>query len=449
MKRSLGYWPLLATIYFCVSGGPYGLEPTFQAGKGLGMLLVIVTPFIWAFPTALMSAELAAAMPEEGGYYVWVKRAMGPFAGYLCAVWTWLYAWVDVAIYPGLFVVNLHNVLRLCGFDVNLIENAWIKWSIGLLIIVPFTILNIFGTRKVGIGAVAMLSVLLAPFLVVCAVGLPKLFQNPGSVVHPFLESSAPVQAAIGTGLFSVMWNYLGWDSMTTVSGEVENPTRNIPRALVVGVVLVIASYVLPSLVGLAIQPDPAAWKEGAWTAIAVKAGGRWLGLAVAIGGTISAAGLFASTLLASSRLPFVLARDGYLPSGFTKLHAKFDTPVRAILISAIFYSIFSFSKFEDLKIVDVILYSSALLLEFIALVKLRVKAPQMPRPYRIPGGVLGVVLLSIAPTLLIIFAIIMQTKSDSKALPWASICLVVTAALYPALKPRRRDDSMSSESMT
>src|SRR5438045_2558814 len=106
-KRKLGLWPLVITIFFCVSGGPYGLEPVVQSGHGVALLLIVLVPLVWALPIALMSAELGSAMPEEGGYYVWVTKGIGPRAGFACAWLTYLYSCVDVAIYPVLFIKYL------------------------------------------------------------------------------------------------------------------------------------------------------------------------------------------------------------------------------------------------------------------------------------------------------------------------------------------------------
>ena len=124
----LTLWPLAMAIYFAVSGGPHGLEEVMQSGPGMGLLLILVTPIIWALPAALMTAELASAIPAEGGYYVWTKRAMGPMVGFLCGWWTWLYSWVDASIYPVLFAGYVSSVLEMLGYAP--IDNPWLKWLV-------------------------------------------------------------------------------------------------------------------------------------------------------------------------------------------------------------------------------------------------------------------------------------------------------------------------------
>ncbi len=436
MRRSLRFWPLLATIYFCVCGGPYGLEPVFQAGKGIGLLLILITPIIWALPAALMSAELTAAFPSEGGYYVWVKRAMGPFAGYLCGMWTWLYAWIDVAIYPGLFAKNFSNLLAMLGRENSIGDNEFQRWLIGLLVIVPFTWLNIRGTKKVGASSMIMFAVLVLPFVAMVAWGIPAFVAHPAAALTPLSADSAAAQNSFSIGLFAVMWNYLGWDSMSTIAEEVEQPSVNYPRALLLGVGLVTLTYMLPALVGLAVMPNPADWKEGSWSHIAELIGGRALGIAVATAGLLSAAGLFASSLLASSRIPFVLADDDFLPRWLHGLHPRFGTPARAILVSAAFYTLFSFGRFDTLTTADVVMYSAALVLEFAALVILRIREPEAPRPFRIPGGWAVLAPLTVLPTALVGFAVVSQYRAEgakSIVIPIVAAALVV--AIYPLLR--------------
>lgn len=104
LAKSLGLGAICGIIFFSVSGGPYGLEDTIgDGGAGMGILLIVITPFIWSLPTALMVAELGTTMPVQGGYYHWVKTALGPFWGFQVGWWMWVVSWVDMALYPVLF----------------------------------------------------------------------------------------------------------------------------------------------------------------------------------------------------------------------------------------------------------------------------------------------------------------------------------------------------------
>src|SRR2546425_10493623 len=108
LRRELGFAPLAAVVFFNVSGGPYGIEdvvPSF--GPGLALLLLALPPLVWSLPVSLVMSELASAMPAEGGFVTWVRRAFGPFWSFQVGWCSWLDSFVDVAIYPALFVEYL------------------------------------------------------------------------------------------------------------------------------------------------------------------------------------------------------------------------------------------------------------------------------------------------------------------------------------------------------
>jgi amino acid transporter len=406
--------PLVATIFFCVSGGPFGLESVMKSGAGMGLLLILVTPLVWAVPAALMTAELASAMPGEGGFYLWVKRAMGPFAGFLCGWWSWVDSWVDIALYPTLFATYATALINQFGGHLILDANPWIKWAMGMTMIVPLTALNIRGIWSVGEATLGFM-ILLVPFGVMIVIGLAHAVGHPPTGFTP--HGKTPSEA-FGAGLFIVMWNYFGWDTMSTTAGEIERPQRNFPRALAIGVPLVVLTYFLPAYVGITYVRDLSKWEDGAWTTVAQSIGGSWLACGVAIAGILGACGLFAATLLASSRIPMVLSEDRYLPKPLSRLHPKFGTPVLAILLSAVVYSVLSYQKFKSLAAIDVVVYSAGLLLEMLALVILRIKAPEMPRPFRIPGGWPALALIGVMPFALVMFGIYTQYHDPDEGGP-------------------------------
>ncbi len=399
-NQRMGLWPLAMTIFFCVSGGPYGLETVVQSGHGLALVLIVVVALVWALPISLLSAELGSAIPEEGGYYEWVNRGVGPTAGFACAWLTYLYSCVDVAIYPVLFA----NYLGAVGFDLS---NPTVNFAVRLAMVAPLTWLNIRGVASTGRAVMTFGIALLAPFVLLVAAGLVPAFQHCTNVVSPLHPSGVSTTSAFSAGLFVIMWNYLGWDSISTISREINDAPRVFPKALMIGMPLVVLFYFAPVFVGLHFVPDISKWTEGSWPAIAEAVGGHSLGLAVGFGGIISAAGLFVAGLLAASRIPFVLAADGYMPPAFTRLHRKYATPARAILTSATIYMVLSNFSFEQLAEVDVLLYSSGLLLEFLALIQLRRRYPELVRPFRIRGGMPVVILISVLPALLILAATI------------------------------------------
>jgi amino acid transporter len=217
------------------------------------------------------------------------------------------------------------------------------------------------------------------------------------------------------------------------VNGEIEDPQRNYLRAIGVTIVMIVLAYLLPTAAGLAAQPDLTAWTTGAFPDIAALIGGNKLGAWVAVGALVSSIGLFNALLLSISRLPFVLAQDGYLPQAITRVHPKFGTPWTAIIVCSAIYSVFILQPFQTLVVVVVMLYSAALLLEFIALIVFRIKLPTMRRPFRVPGGLFGVIVITLLPTAVLALAVVSQIEFEGVNALYLSITALLTGPiLYP-----------------
>jgi amino acid transporter len=405
--RKVTLLPLIAATYFMVAGGPYGLEDLVRnTGYLTAVLILIITPLVWSLPTALMVSELSSAIPEEGGYYAWVRRALGPFWGFQEA-WLSLAASIfDMAIYPTLFVTYLRRMLE--QFDREL---ACPGWVIGLAMIGVCVLVNIRGVRAVGGSSVVMIVAMLGPFLafVVAALTLPLTSRDlPGTAaLQP--HSTLPVEYI--AGMIVAMWNYMGWDNASTIAGEVDRPQRTYPLAMCTAVALVVVTYAVPVLAAQFTGMESDEWREGSWVDIGRAAAGPALAVAIAAGGMIAMLGMFNSLVLSYSRVPLALARDGFLPAVFARCSTRTGAPWFSILICAICWSLALWLPLRRLFALDIVLYGLSLILEFIALVVLRYREPALVRPFRVPGGQLGAVLIGVGPTLLIAAAIVDQAQ--------------------------------------
>jgi amino acid transporter len=378
LKRELGLLPLAAIVFFNVSGGPYGIEdmvPSF--GPGLTLLLLVLTPVLWSLPVSLAMSELASAMPDEGGYVTWTTRAFGPFWGFQVGWWSWVDSFIDVAVYPALFV-------EYVGFWYGGMT-AMERWLLALGFIVLLTALNVLGVRPVGRSAVVLAIGALLPVAAMVVVGLATPRMVPWT---PVIAEGLSLGGGLGLGLAVVMWNYSGWDTPSTCLGETRAPEQAFRKALFLTLPVITAAYLLPMAVALA--SGGLAWSEwttGALPRIAEAMGGPWLGHAMAAGAVVSTAGLFLSLLLTNSRLPYVLARDGYMPPALGLVHARFGTPWVAVTASSAIYALFAIFSFKDLIVLNIWLYSLSLIVELAAFLWLRRVAPDLPRPWRVPGG--------------------------------------------------------------
>ncbi len=392
LPRRMTLLPLVGALFFMVSGGPYGLEELAQkVGFGGAIIVLLGTPFVWCLPTALMVGELAAALPEDGGYYAWVRRALGGFWGYQEA-WLSLAASVfDMAIYPTLFVMYLGRLWP--GVTSS-------PLATGALFITVGSLYNLFGARAVGEGSAAMTVLLLAPFALLSAAAF---LGHAPAVLGP--ATAAPPDLA--GGVLIAMWNYTGWDNASTIAGEVDRPARVYPLAVVTSVGLIALTYVVPMGAMWWAGVDPSAWETGSWVDAARTYGGAALGVAVVAGGMLSAFGMYSALCLSYSRVPAVLADDGYLPRVLSRRFARSGTPWVAVLVSSVGWMLSLGLSFERLIGIDILLYGTSLILEFVALVVLRVREPDLVRPFRVPGGTVGAAALGIGPVALLGFALV------------------------------------------
>lgn len=378
-----------------MSGGPYGIEdmvPSF--GPGLTLVLLVLTPLCWSLPVSLAMSELAAAMPVEGGYVEWTRRAFGSFWAFQVGWWSWLDSFVDVAVYPALFV----EYLTFWYPGMTALE----RWLCILLFVAGLTALNVLGVRPTGRAAVVLAILGLLPVAALVVAGLGAARAAPWT---PFTTESGDL-TTLGLGLAVVMWNYSGWDMPSTVLGETRVPGRTFRWAALLALPVLVAAYVLP--VGVALASGAVAWNTwttGALPALARSIGGDWLGHAVAAGAMVSTGGLFLSLLLTNSRLPYVLARDRQMPAWLAAVHPRFGTPWPAVVLSSACYVVFAAFSFKELIVLNMWLYSLTLLVELAAFVRLRVAAPSLIRPWRVPGGAFGAALVVVLPSLFIVAA--------------------------------------------
>ena len=427
----LTLWPLVAATFFMVSGGTYGTEDIVHgAGYGRAILILLLTPLLWSLPTAFMIGELSSALPFEGGYYAWVRRAMGNFWGFQEA-WLSLVASIfDMAIYPTLFVLYLDRLF------------PWFQQGhrgllVGLAVVAACAVLNIAGVKVVSNTSLWLFFALSAPFIAIVCIAPFKL----GALA---VVSTKPTNADVGilTGLLICMWNYMGWDNASTIATEVERPQRTYPRAMLVAVFIVAISYIVPVAAMWMTGLPASSWDTGFWADIAGFLGGPLLRFGLALGGMISGFGMFNALVMSYSRLPLAMAQDGMLPKTFAKLHPRSKAPWVAIVVLACFWMPCLLLGFERLVTLDILLYGASLVLEFLALAVLRFREPELPRAFRVPGGLFGAIAIGIPPALLLGLSVVRSEHESILGMSSFAFGMILIAAgvvayfLNRALKP-------------
>ena len=388
--RKIGLLALVAATYAMVAGGPFGLEEIVENNGYRGALLIIcITPLLWALPTTLMVSELASALPETGGYYVWVRRALGSFWGFQESWLTFVGSIFDMAIYPILFSTYLAHLAPALG-------KGLIPFGLGALMIATCVAMNLLGTSFVGRGSIIFVLALLAPFglLVWYGFSSPHLGAAHGNLTKSDLLG----------GILIAMWNYMGWDNASTIAGDVEDARRTYTRAMAISLAVVVLTYVVPIVAAAQASIPSSAWETGAWVTFAGLLGGEKLAVFMTAAGVVAALSTFNALVMSLSRLPYAMARDGFLPKVLAKENAR-GAPWVAIVVCATFWALATVMGFEATVMLDVLITGLSILLEFAALIALRIKEPNLARPFRVSGGYAGVILLSIPPAALIVIS--------------------------------------------
>lgn len=411
---------LIAVIFLTVSGGPYGLEPLLvYANHHSALFLLLVTPLLWDVPAILTVLELNSMMPVEGGYYQWVKRALGLRWAFYEGWWTWLYTFADLAIYPVLFSQYI-----LYFFP----QAEAYKIPIGLCVIWASAMLNIIGIVPVGKVATVLSAVVIIPFLILMGTAITSPHFS-FAISKPSLHGMS--LSAIGISLYTIIWNFIGWDNATTYAGEVEKPIRSYIITNIVVFVLVLCTYLVTVFTVQQIPVSTETLQQQGFPAAGKVLAGYWLGALLSVGGLASALGLFSSVLLSVSRVPKVMADDKLLPAKLASLHPKFKTPYISIIICAMVVSLMIVWSLEDLFIIDVMVYGAGLFIEFITLIALRRKEPNTHRPFKIPIKTGGLYVMVVIP--FIIYGIAVSGALSKENTDFVKPVLFAVAALCSA----------------
>ena len=295
---------------------------------------------------------------------------------------------VDTAVYVVLAVTYANTWLG---------QPRPVTWLMSLAVIALFAALNVRSLATMALSSAAFAVLILAPCAVLTVLGVLAWRSNP---FVPLTPPGAGVVGSLGLGLTVAIWFYSGYESLSTMAGEIEAPQRVIPKALLLSIPAVVAVYLLPTMAGLASVGGWSAWGEGGTTFVQVASvlGGPWLALPVMAGALASSLALYNAYLAAGARTTLVMAERGLLPPAFGKVHPRFGTPWASILIAAAAHAVLVLGSLETLLVFDVFLFVMSYLLLFTSLVVLRVREPDLPRPFRIPVGTRGLAVLAGVP---------------------------------------------------
>lgn len=411
--------PLIALIFYDVSGGPFGIEDSVRGGGGplLSLLGFLIFPLIWSVPEALITAELATSFPENGGYVVWVSSAFGPFWGFQEGFWKWFSGVIDNALYPVLFLDYLKHSFPI-------FENTLARIPALLFITVSLTYLNYRGLHIVGFSAVLLAAFSLFPFIVMSVLAIPQIRPQRWLVI----ESK---KVNLREYFNSMFWNLNYWDKASTLAGEVEDPSKTFPKALFGAMVLVLSSYLIPLLSGTgALNSSPSEWSDGYFAEVGMLIGGSWLKWWIQGAAALSNLGLFEAEMSGDAFQLLGMSEMGMLPAIFAS-RSKYGTPTVSILCSATGVIFLSWMSFQEILEFLNFLYGIGMLFELAAFIRLRIKKPDLHRPYRVPLQTFGATMLCLPPAILLI---LVMCLASATTFLFSGAIILIGMVLYPSL---------------
>jgi amino acid transporter len=428
--KKAGLLSFVFVMYSYTTAGPFGLEDQVtNSGPGMTLIYHLVLPFFWCIPISLVAAELTTAMPVQGGFYRWTRAAFGDFWGFLAGWWNWCASFLLGSSYAVLFTDYLSFFFpRITG---------WKHYLISVLMIVAISYVNIRGIKTVGKIATVLETLVFLPIAAMCVMSVRMWHHNP---FVPLIPPHQHVFQVFGVGLALGLWLYSGYEQLSTVAGEVEDPQKNYPRALAWVVPLSVATYFVPTACALAALGNWQDWHTRYFSDAAQLIGGPWLGFAMTMAAAVMFVSILNSTVLSSTRMPFAMAEDGYLSPFLTRLHPTFGTPWVAILISAAIYSVLAWHSLTQLISVYIWLRIATSVMTVLSAWELRRKRPELERAFRIPWGGKGMAYAVIAPLIMSGFALV---ASDKFGLRYGPVVLLLGPVAY--LFFRRRSTAHST----
>jgi len=423
--KKISLIPFVAVLYAYCAGGPFDYEAMVStSGPGMALLFILIVPWLFSVPMALASAEMATAMPVEGGFYRWTRAAFGDFWGFQCGWWNWtgtFFMWASYGVVLADYVAQVTPV-----------HSRLVHWAIAVIFLVLVAGLNILGIRVVGKLTLVLLLLQMLPVAAFIFLGFSHAHFNP---FHPWMPPDRPWREVYGVGLALALWIYSGYEQLSTVIEEVEEPARNFPRGLAIVVPLAAVIYFLPMAAGLAALGNWQEWQTAYLVMAGRLLGGSSMGLAMFAGAALCAFVLLDATVLSVSRVPFTMAEDGYLHSSLARLHPRFGTPVLAIVISTLFCSLLAFGSVTQLIAIYAWMRSATSVLTLLSLWRLRRVAPETKRSFVVPGGKAGLAVVVIIPSVLFAWALI---NSDPASRLWGIACLGLGPVAYYFAKRRQ-----------
>jgi len=371
LKRELGL--LHATmlgIGGAIEAGVFVMLGYAAGLAGTALIVALIACGIINFFTMLSYAELGSAIPKAGGEYTFAKAAYGGFISFL----TGWFEWISNMFYAALSSVGFAYIISYLDIPVNVPLTA-------ILTIIVFTAINILGVEEVGRSQTLMVGALLAILIAFILNGL----LIPSTGTFQLSSPGGPLGVVQATAYIFVV--YLGAEAIAVAQAEVKNPSKTIPRAILLSAIVLLIIYPLIAYVMFRMIPPEAISGESSPLIYVAKSYMGELGkIALIIAGTIAALSSVNTSIMAQSRVAYALSRDGYFPKALLRIHHKFSTPHVAVVVGAIFTAVLAATG-----VINFVGYATdfgfiiGFALVNLSLMKLRKEKPLLDRPFKTP----------------------------------------------------------------
>jgi len=442
LRRELGLWGAAAIVVGTVIGSGIFLVPrsmVMRVGSPETVFLVWIFGGFLTLFGALTYAELAAAMPEAGGEYVYLREAYGPFFGFL---YGWTQTWVAKSasiatlatgfyLYLANFFPSLENVIAVLPVPIGpqwgpLEIRAGQLFAMGL--IMALSGLNYFGVR---LGGRVQVAVTVAKVFAISAIVLVGLLAGDGTTAN--FGTSVPANPGGFAGFFAALvaalWAYDGWNNVNMVASEIKNPQKNLPLALIGGTLLVMVIYLAANFAYFYVLPaESVASSERVASAMMLRVVGPKGAAVVSVAALISIFAALNGSILSGSRVPYALARDGFFFRPYAWVSEKYRTPGISLILLGAWSAILVLSgRYDDLY--NLVIFPSWILYAMAAasVIVLRYRRPDLVRPYRTLG-------YPVVPALFVGVAVVLlwSTLSNENSRREALLGLGIIAAGIP-----------------
>ena len=380
LQKNLGAAAALSTVVGMVIGGgvffkPQAVYEITGGGPGLGMIAWVLAG-IMTITAGLTAAEVSAAIPKTGGMMVYIEEIYGKKLGFLTG-------WMQSVLF---FPATIAAISVMFGQQAAILlgnESLVIPMTVGVILLIG--VLNTFGSKTSGAIQTVSTVCKLIPLVLIIVFGFIKGGGN-NPIVQPLVAEGISPTGVIGQLLVAILFAYDGWINVGAIAGEMKNPGKDLPKAIVGGLSLVMGVYVVINLAYLWVLPasELAKYSSPA-SAVAEVLFGSIGGKIINVGILVSVFGCINGYLLTGPRITYTLGKQKTIPVIFGKLN-KNDVPANATLLMAVLSALYALSgQFNLLSDLAMFAVWSFYVLTFIGVMKLRKTHPNLNRPYKVP----------------------------------------------------------------